>query len=629
MATTSRSVYLPLGPRNIRLLHLEAGQPDDPIQFSLESVSLDSDPIYEAISYCWGDHNDRQHVTCSGIPMPITTSLWGALRELRHSVGNRILWADGVCMNQKDEGEKTRQVRLMQEIYAKAKMVLVWLGPVDEEGRTFHVCTSIKKLHEFLPDLTVPLSPEARQSFVAEMANRDRREGRATIGEHDWTALVELVGRPWFTRKWVAQEVALAQEARLYIGGGVQLPWADLSSLANKIDSLGVLPLIVKNMGPKDRKALDLGLYNIRVMQGIQHFRAAGRGTLVDAVMATRGLSCSDHHDHIYGVLSCASEGPTLDPNYALSVEETFRKFCMVMLTEGQQLKVLSLEPHKGSRAHPGVPRNSKELPSWVPDLRRPSDPLATTSVQAQNFHAGGPNKPVLSLSNDGRVLNCQGIIVDEIEDFVTSMHEMLRDEVPEVFDSKSALPGAVDPSLQSSQLRFRQWLQKCYDLGYNRASFVDNTGRKDAFSRTLLCDQGKSAGGQAGADMISATFDWAECVLFQDYTLSPQERLDRMSREQPSLAKLWPAIERDIAYQANMRNFAVTTGGRLGQMPMGTERGDLVCVLIGGEVPFVLRATDHCSSSYELIGDCFLDGIMNGEMLLGDAHTTEEIVLV
>lgn len=184
--------------------------------------------------------------------------------------------------------------------YAKAKLVLVWLGPVDEK---FHVCTSIKELHEFLPDLTVPLSPEARQSFVAEMANRDRREGRATIDEHDWTALVELIRRPWFTRKWVVQEVSLAQEARLYIGGGVQLPWAHLSSLAKKIDSLGVLPLIVKNMGPIDRKALELGLYNIRVMQGIQHFRAAGRGTLVDAVMATRGHSCSDHHDHICGVL--------------------------------------------------------------------------------------------------------------------------------------------------------------------------------------------------------------------------------------------------------------------------------------------------------------------------------------
>lgn len=77
------------------------------------------------------------------------------------------------------------------------------------------------------------------------------------------------------------------------------------------------------------------------------------------------------------------------------------------MLTEGQQLKVLSLEPHKGSRAHPGVPRNGKELPSWVADLRRPSDPRATTSVEAQKFHAGGSNKPVLSVSDDGRALHC------------------------------------------------------------------------------------------------------------------------------------------------------------------------------------------------------------------------------
>jgi hypothetical protein len=58
----------------------------------------------------------------------ITASLHAALRYVRFSKGNRLIWADAVCINQDDQIEKTQQVRKMVWVYAMAKLVICFLG---------------------------------------------------------------------------------------------------------------------------------------------------------------------------------------------------------------------------------------------------------------------------------------------------------------------------------------------------------------------------------------------------------------------------------------------------------------------------------------------------------------------
>lgn len=61
----------------------------------------------------------------------------------------------------------------------------------------------------------------------------------------------------------------------------------------------------------------------------------------------------------------------------------------------------------------------------------------------------------------------------------------------------------------------------------------------------------------------------------------------------------------------ARGRRFCGTDTGPLGWLPVGTEEGDCVCLLFGGDVLYVLRSdgNDH----YRLIGECYLEGLMNG----------------
>jgi hypothetical protein len=61
-------------------------------------------------------------------------------------------------------------------------------------------------------------------------------------------------------------------------------------------------------------------------------------------------------------------------------------------------------------------------------------------------------------------------------------------------------------------------------------------------------------------------------------------------------------------------RRLAVTERGLLGMAACRARKGDLVCVLFGCSIPVLLR--ERGDGTCEFIGECYLDGFMNGEAL-------------
>lgn len=127
------------GGRQIRVLHLAPGNPGEPLTGRLVHVRLGAEP-YEALSYEWGspDKNRLFHFG-AGRTLNITESLYNALQDLRHERGHwprwlrrmrsRVIWADGICINQGDIAERKRQVAMMGDIYSTASRVVTYIGP--------------------------------------------------------------------------------------------------------------------------------------------------------------------------------------------------------------------------------------------------------------------------------------------------------------------------------------------------------------------------------------------------------------------------------------------------------------------------------------------------------------------
>jgi hypothetical protein len=156
--------YNPLPtPQCIRLLRI-VSTPTEPLSCTLEIVNLDDSPLYDCLSYTWGDPlyqkfwpPDEQR-EINGLPkyeislnnhdasededmrIGIAENLYEALKRLcrnkhRSPSGHKHgyekqsgIWIDAVCINQRDPVEQAQQVNMMRDIYSKALSVVVWVS---------------------------------------------------------------------------------------------------------------------------------------------------------------------------------------------------------------------------------------------------------------------------------------------------------------------------------------------------------------------------------------------------------------------------------------------------------------------------------------------------------------------
>jgi len=133
----STSQYEPIKAeeQEIRLLRYSGHTLDTKrICCTLEHAKLTDKPVFVALSYAWGDPRNTKPIIVNGIEVEVTETLEMALQQLITGdfLGDNVrLWVDSICINQKDEKEKTWQVQLMREIYHQADFVVAWLGPGD------------------------------------------------------------------------------------------------------------------------------------------------------------------------------------------------------------------------------------------------------------------------------------------------------------------------------------------------------------------------------------------------------------------------------------------------------------------------------------------------------------------
>jgi hypothetical protein len=79
----SSKIYRALLPdrKEIRILTLHPGSGNDPISLTLEHISLNDGPRYNALSYTWGETLVTRKVLIDGKALPVTDNLHIALKH--------------------------------------------------------------------------------------------------------------------------------------------------------------------------------------------------------------------------------------------------------------------------------------------------------------------------------------------------------------------------------------------------------------------------------------------------------------------------------------------------------------------------------------------------------------------
>ena len=69
-----------------------------------------------------------------------------------------------------------------------------------------------------------------------------------------------------------------------------------------------------------------------------------------------------------------------------------------------------------------------------------------------------------------------------------------------------------------------------------------------------------------------------------------------------------------------------ITSSNRLGLVPEWTQEGDSIAVFLGSQTPSVVRKGGV--SSFFFLGNCYINGIMDGEVFKDSSLSVEQLIL-
>ena len=603
-------IYQPLTASNeTRLLLLEPGRNSDEISCGLMNVALTWRARYEALSYTWGDPKVTKPVTCSGKKIDITANLHSALHHLRYPDRQRILWVDAICINQADDNDKETQVQRMGRIYSKARRVLIWLGEDTED--TGGAIGSIKQLDHYFKALyrkrrITNLLP-AFGTWTTILI--DAFPNSKVPADFDWGPVFRLLERPWFLRTWIIQEAVLGRRA-IVISGVDTVDWKTFERACQGIGlyqtSTAMIPGfdIIYNTN-EAVKTLMIAREERNAVFLKRWFSRKEFTKMMDLLNESLDFQCSDKRDKVFGLLGIATDTSSGDeeirPDYESKVEEVYRRFVIWEIKKNDSLRSLSCASDRSKSVY--------LLPSWVPDFSQLEHTTNLMRFERRvNFNATRKSKPQARVSDQGDVLYLGGRAVDSID--VVGGTEYI-DALPRYPDSDSLGAWYINSG----------WLKECIAITLKkeeaRARFTQSyrsnrifpellamtDERYEEFWRTLTCNHNtKMLPGPA----IHGTWmrSYVELIL-EEGSASKDWIQERISDFQQ--------IHAVIGLMNKNRRFCATIDGRIGLVPKSAAAGDVVCVLYGGRVPFVLRP---CGKGYTLIGECYIHGLMDGEAI-------------
>lgn len=328
--------------------------------------------------------------------------------------------------------------------------------------------------------------------------------------------------------------------------------------------------------------------------------------------------------DKVYGVLGLVSpeDAAKITIDYGIAAGDLYRQIALTELSRiGLSILYFCTKPAKKSTVN---------CPSWVPDWSQPCyhDSLFKLKYKSS---AGGNSSPTFRVEE--QTLIVKGRLIDTIQlvelarPIPTGQQSDPRPERDELGDPKTELsteqpatndvsvePTAIedlpavaevrDTNTTDTHLDIKIWSHDNWFPNIMKIAFPENKltpASYQALWRTCCCNR-TTDGDVPEAQFGDCFADWTKAMNglkvrdFEGFQNKSRRFMDSFSRF------------------CNNRRFFRTEEDRLGWGPDQMRGGDVVCVLSGVDVPLVLRHSGD--SGFEVIGDAYVHGIMDGEAM-------------
>ena len=561
----------------------------------------------------------------------------------------------------------------MGDIYGTAKQVLVWLGPDDENqaGKIFDGISTI------VDDLMVLIDYglfEPESAYPSPLAESQLRQ------------ITPLFKSDWFTRTWTIQEAGLT-EMPVAVWGRHRVDFNKIClvcmlylkcfrSEAEKLGVVGELEMIsnlyrmylptagVKRLhyvlhegrafkanDPRDKvyafmshpAAFDDSSDHAGLRNGENLPETLGRNIIRMrnlALILTPGPPLKNN-DIQFGLLMTGDfnheprppspdflsarrllqmESPQwkslrryypgcksfITPDYNHSLVTVYRDLAVKIIERFNSLEIFSFVQHEAP-----LPLTGPDFPSWVPRWDIFSDLSLIGKVTCDHFAAAN-RRPIIIPSSDPNELVVRGIFCDRVwwhtrtltrQDFLSpSTSSPVFSIAPRCLVHKDPVPKypRLINTIMGDPDRIRAY-QKTWTAGYSSVPYgldPDFLAYQEEFLRKKLPN------------------------------LTTPETLMLLSTAEMRGGRGDARRFANAAAEAcHGRRFFITEAGFFGIGPGILEEKDMVAVVLGHDVPVVLREKSKLrrhADGYVLLGDCYVHGIMSGEVLR--SHGREEM---
>ncbi|KAJ5024898.1 heterokaryon incompatibility protein-domain-containing protein [Bipolaris maydis] len=579
--------YIPINSKEgyVRILTIQPGEFESPLEVDLDkcyqfprfrsSQQLEeglkplqrshSSP-FDALSYTWGSPADPETLLIGSREkgkLHITQNLATALPYLRFPERERLIWIDAICINQSDYDERALQVQLMPDIYKAAEHVVCWVGKEsDNSAIAFDAIRQLdRKLDVNLTEDTAKPRAEGDEHW-ADISTPLPFDDRVM------QAISDLLGRSWFERLWVHQEVRLGSNRAVLQCGDLSIEW-------HKV--------VQANWSFRFKPWRHIVPLEFRRRMGIVNRTNFPIATNIGIIIRrTCRLKCSNPRDRVYAMRSTVRQEEQdmhIDVNYKLPVGKVYQSYVERFISHFQSLRLLpfcELQDH------------SLEMPTWVPDWSHPPN---TNYPRAARYASGYMKANVLSISDE------------RLE--IAGMH------IGTVAQRTVVNAGGTD------EASIVQFIRDSAPPGILTSVHPGNVPMIEAFCCTLCFDVFRERAVPERAVFPSFTYS----LKFLESILTADSDASKLNTPETT------TYLRYVADACKGRSIIKTRSGHIGLAPSICEPEDRIYVFPGCRELIAVRK--HGSDSeFRVVGHAYVHGMADGELIFGPLPRHYDVVL-
>lgn len=600
-----------LGSGEIRLLDIlpyDDGDAQAPVCCELRVADLRDEPVYEVLSYRWGDPGHRTSVTVNGTETPVTPNLHAALLRLRRPEGEegrrRTIWIDQLCIDQGNAEERIAQVRLMRDIFSRCTRCVIWLDDVDpaavpRAADAEAIVSVLRWMGGTQHDDADPNPPPSPPACLASPA--------AFHGPIRALASIGPDAHPWWDRIWTVQE-AILPSRKVLLWGALSIPWDALTAAARAWTSSTAFPAALETLlrqyggarGEVTRTTVTVMTHlfcNVKWVD-LAHRR---REPPVMSAMKWRWRKATVPSDNVFGLLGLLPPEMRLAHTgrcgYDTPAAELFGAFTLdVILSDdgGGGLIILALAP----RAPEG--EGTKGVARWTYDMDCPLIPYEVDQFYRywgyKSYDAcAGRELDGEALERENHagsrlILGLTGVMVDTISLVGSSILQRRDPDQVEFVEAKR-----ISQTMRSWMSMAREY-HKSLEGGLVASQF------EEAFYRTMVHDRVRN---------------------HEQWVVRRPNEQDLASISE--FVRTGCGLINDLNFWAKYvcnQTFFVTRNGVMGFGHLETRPGDQVWVFDGGRMPFTVSPRDEDSrDDFDFVGCCYAHGHMDGEIYGSGQH--------